>query len=278
MTPGYDEDNPYYKVTESGDPAYKRNIWNAAIGLQAVDGLEVSSYLKTLAEDNISGIKTYDQVKDELHKEYGGSHIVQHEADIVAANIAEILELGGFTLSPIALLSIHERLFSDVFDKEIVGKFRKYNITKKEKILFDDSVIYGDWNDIKPSLKFYLEDESEYHYSFPMSDDDIRHLSEFTRNIWQTHPFAEGNTRTTAVFIELYMRSLGFDINNDPFAANSLYFRNALVRACYSNPGYDVHPDYKYLDRFYSNVFSGKDNVLDNSALYINIDHENAEC
>ncbi len=53
--------------------------------------------------------------------------------------------------------------------------------------------------------------------------------------IWQIHAFREGNTRTTAIFTIQYLRSLGYEVNNEMFAKHSWYFRNALVRANYRN-------------------------------------------
>lgn len=267
----YNEEIPYDKVPESNDQAYKRNIWNAAIGLQAVDGLEPSPYLKKLAEDNISGNKSYEEVEKDLKKEYGNDNRSdrQKEADIVSNRIAQLLETSKFVMSPNLLLSIHDFLFEDVLDSEITGKFRKYNITKKEPILMGDTVLYTDFLSIKSQLKFFLEEESSYRYSTPLTDNDIEHLSSFTRNIWQTHPFGEGNTRTTAVFIELYLLSLGFDVDNTSFKEHSTFFRNALVRSCYSNKGYDVIPTYSFLNHFYKNLLCGANYILDDFDLFI---------
>ena len=63
----------------------------------------------------------------------------------------------------------------------------------------------------------------------------VEHIVQFVAKLWQIHPFREGNTRTTAVFAILYLRSLGFAVMNDLFANHSWYFRNALVRANYQN-------------------------------------------
>lgn len=66
-------------------------------------------------------------------------------------------------------------------------------------------------------------------------DEIIHHLAVFVSRLWQIHIFGEGNTRTTAVFLIKYLRTLGFSATNDIFAANAWYFRNALVRANYTN-------------------------------------------
>ena len=269
MEKGYGEDIPYSRVVESTDPSYKKSIWDAAIGLQAVDGLEVSSYLRSLSEENISGKKSYDEIKSDLSREYGERSSSKKEADMVAVRIAEILEIGGFSMLPVTLVSIHRRLFEGVFEDGMAGCFRTYNITKKENILFGDTVRYGDWQSVSDSLKYLIDGEKGYRYSSPMTEEDIAHLSEFTKDIWQVHPFGEGNTRTVAVFIELYMRSMGFAIDNEPFADNSLFFRNALVRASYSASESGIYPNMNFLIHFYKNVFLGEKYILDNFDLFI---------
>lgn len=269
----FGENIPYEVVPESKDREYKRNIWDAAIGLQAVDGLEPSAYLKELAEKNIIGQTTYEEIDNELRKEYGKVRTRQQEADIVSCRIAQLLEQSEFRMSLDLLLAIHDFLFEKVFDPEIVGKFRRYNFTKKEPILFGDTVRYTDHLSIKSQLKFILEEELSYNYSNPMTDEDISHLSKFTRGIWQTHPFGEGNTRTTAVFIEMYLISLGYAVNNEAFKNNSEFYRNALVRSCYSSDTYDVKPTYSFLNHFYKNLLCGTNYILDSFDLIIS-NHE----
>ncbi|MBR0395669.1 MAG: Fic family protein [Clostridiales bacterium] len=265
----FGEDIPYELAPESTDRDYKRNIWDAAIGLQAVDGLKPSEYLRKLAEENINGQKTYEDVSRELNKEYGNTRTRQHEADLVSCRIAQLLEQSEFKMSMDLLLSIHDFLFDGVLDPNIVGKFRRYNIKKKEPILFGDTVHYTDHLSIKSQLQFYLEEEKEYNYSMPLSDEDIDHLSSFTRKIWQTHPFGEGNTRTTAVFIEMYLISLGSRVDNEPFKDNSQFYRNALVRSCYSSEVYAVKPTNSFLNHFYKNLLCGSEYVLDSFDLFI---------
>lgn len=265
----FGEETSYERIPESNDKEYKRSIWDAAIGLQAVDGLKPSKYLRNLAEENIAGQKTYDEVNKELIKEYGAGKTRQKEADIVALRIAQILETSDFIMSPALLLSIHEYLFDGILEDESIGKFRKYNIRKKETILLGDSVRYADQLIIKPQLNQIFDDERSYSYSYPMNENDIDHLSGFTSKLWQTHPFAEGNTRTTAVFIELYLKSLGYEVNNEPFKFNSDYYRNALVRSCYESSAYNSEPTNKFLNLFYMNLLNASDNKLDSFDLFI---------
>ena len=101
-------------------------------------------------------------------------------------------------------------------------------------------------------------------------DEFIKHIAKFTSSVWQVHPFGEGNTRTTAVFIEKYLNNMGFDVNNDMFKEYSLYFRNALVRSNYGNIPKGIYPTDDYLVLFFENLLQGKNHVLSNKDLYIN--------
>ena len=90
----------------------------------------------------------------------------------------------------------------------------------------------------------------------------VKHINRFIANVWQIHPFGEGNTRTTAVFTIQYLKHLGFKVTNEVFADNSKYFRNALVRANYSNIQYGIKETTEYLERFFRNLLMGEKNKL----------------
>ena len=90
----------------------------------------------------------------------------------------------------------------------------------------------------------------------------VKHISRFVANVWQVHPFGEGNTRTTAVFAIQYLKHLGFKVANEIFADHSIYFRNALVRANYSNIQYGIKETTEYLERFFRNLLMGEKNEL----------------
>ena len=100
-------------------------------------------------------------------------------------------------------------------------------------------------------------------------DEIIQHLAVFVSHLWQIHIFGEGNTRTTAVFLIKYLRTLGFSATNDIFAANAWYFRNALVRANYTNLQKNVHETTEYLELFLRNLLLDEQNELHNRNLHI---------
>ena len=84
-----------------------------------------------------------------------------------------------------------------------------------------------------------------------------------------SHAFGEGNTRTTAVFFIKYLRMLGFDAENDMFAENSWYFRNALVRANYTNIKEGIYETTEFLEKFLRNLLLGEKHELHNREMHI---------
>ena len=126
------------------DRAEKSEAWQTAIGLQAVDGLKTSDYLLDTAKDHIEGKITIDEAQNRIHSYYEQrttrTEVEDNtkEADIVSARITKLLGEKAFQFSPIEWLTIHRRLFEDVFSH--AGQIRQYNITKKEWVLKGDTV------------------------------------------------------------------------------------------------------------------------------------------
>lgn len=164
-------------------------------------------------------------------------------------------------------MTIHRRLFEGVFDH--AGKIRTYNITKKEWVLKGDTVSYASWNSIKDTLDYDFRTKKEFSYEGLSLNESIKHLVKFASDIWQIHPFAEGNTRATVVFIIKYMKTFGLKVNNDAFKKHSWYFRNALVRANYNNLKKGIYATTKYLEMFFSNLLMGTDYELKNRYMHV---------
>lgn len=262
--------NDFEEYIRQGEPnsRQKAYAWRTAIGLQAVDGLEPSEYLKDTARKHIEGEIDIDEAQ-KLIKSYYQSKSVRtsvddnlEEADVVSAHIAKLLGEQSFAFSVVGITSIHRRLFEGVF--KFAGKIRDYDITKKEWVLRGDTVLYVNSEDIRRALEYDLEQEKNFVYAGLTHDQMVEHISKFVSGLWQIHPFGEGNTRTTAVFAIKYLRSIGFYVENDLFANHSWYFRNALVRANYRNAVKGVEPDMKYLIRFFRNLLLGENNELRN--------------
>ena len=277
MEEGYLNFDEYIR---QGEPSQreKAGYWQTAIGLQAVDGLKVSSYLQNTACRHIEGDITIDEARELVNQYYitktahDANDDDKEEADRVSSNIVKVLSSPTFDFSTGGYQSVHRRVFEGVMKH--AGEFRKYDITKKEWVLEGDTVLYLNWEDLRRAIDYDLEQERAYSYKGKSQDEMISHLTKFVSGLWQIHAFGEGNTRTTAVFTIQYMRSLGFDVNNDLFAKHSWYFRNALVRANYHNiaKGIDYTPI--YLERFFRNLLLGEQWDLRNRYLHI---HPTAE-
>lgn len=273
-----DERNWQFELTEyikQGEPerAERSEAWKTAIGLQDVDGLKTSDYLLDTAKEHIEGkidIATVQKRVNNYYEQQGIRQSIENgteEADKVAARITEILNEKTFHFSPAEYKMIHKRLFADVFKH--AGEIRTYNITKKEWILKDDTVLYASFESINDTLNYDFIVEKEFSYEGLSTIEAIKHIAKFTADIWQIHPFCEGNARATAVFIIKYLKSFGFDVNNDLFSKNSWYFRNALVRANYNNVKNGITSTTKYLEMFFENLLLGKNNELKNKYLHI---------
>lgn len=272
------EEQPYINFDEyirQGEPQQKERAeaWRVAIGLQAVDGLKTSEYLQQTARRNIEGEITIDEAR-ELVKEYyikktahDNDDADKEEADRVSSNISKLLQTNAFTYSVAGLAAIHRDIFEGVFKH--AGRFREYDISKKEWVLRGDSVIYGRWQDLRMAVEYDLDQERQFDYSVLDNDQMVEHLAKFVSGLWQIHPFCEGNTRTTAIFTIKYLRSQGFSVNNDLFERHSWYFRNALVRANYRNLNKGINYEPLFLVRFFRNLLLGENNTLKNRYMMI---------
>ena len=264
--PTYQPDFEEYIRQGEPDQKERAQIWRTAIGLQQVDGLKTSEYMKETVKRNIEGEISIDEVQQLVHAYYiskidrepGDEE--REEADKVAGNISKILSSQALDFSTNGYISLHRRIFAGVFKH--AGQIRTYDITKKEFVLRGGTVNYLNHEDLRAALDYDIAQEKPFSY---------KGLSP------EIHAFGEGNTRTTAVFAIQYLRSIGFDVNNDLFAAHSKYFRDALVRANYKNAiqGIDYSP--VYLERFFRNLLFGEQWVLKSRYLVINPPAEFAE-
>ena len=269
---GIDPFKEYLRESEP-DKAYKGYAWSTAIGLQAVDGLKPSKYLIETAIQNIEGKITMKEAQKliDIYYEERPMHLMEgertEEADKVSSRIAEILSETAFSFSPNEYISIHRKLFQGIY--EHAGKIRDYNITKKEWILDGETVMYGSASELMATLEYDFSREKNFSYRGLSMDEIIHHLAVFISRLWQIHIFGEGNTRTTAVFFIKYLRTLGFSATNDIFAENAWYFRNALVRANYTNLQKGIHETTEYLEAFLRNLLLNEENELHNRDLHI---------
>ena len=268
------EQDPFKEYIKETEPEKrdKGYAWHTAIGLQAVDGLRPSKYLIDTAIKNIEGDISIDEAGELLNSYYeenpkSDATDRTEEADKVSLRIAKILSEKAFSFTPNEYISIHRKLFTGIYSH--AGRIRDYNITKKEWVLNGATVLYGSASELRATLEYDFSEEKKFSYKNLNMDQIIHHLAVFVSRLWQIHIFAEGNTRTTAVFFIKYLRTLGFDATNDIFAEHAWYFRNALVRANYTDLKNGVHETTEYLELFLKNLLLDEKNELHNRTMHV---------
>ena len=269
------EIDPFKEYLKESEPDKQKKVyaWRTAIGLQDVDGLKPSQYLIETATQNIEGYITIEEALDRIDSYYEEKEVHSpesertEEADKVASRIAQLLSETAFSFTPQEYISIHRKLFQGIYPH--AGKIREYNITKKEWVLDGDTILYGSASELEATLEYDFSREREFSYKGLTMEEIIHHLAVFISRLWQIHIFGEGNTRTTAVFFIKYLRTLGFTVTNESFAEHSWYFRNALVRANYTNLPKGIHETTEYLELFLKNLLLNENHLLSNRDLRI---------
>ena len=211
-------------------------------------------------DSNTGVLKNLLNIKD-------NNKLKQAESDIVITRIHEIFKTMYFESSKDYFLELHKYLFSDVYS--FAGKYRTIEIYKQERVLAYESVEYA-----KPSeIDYQLNEIFEILRNTDLLSLDIEMQKDFVTSLisdlWKVHPFREGNTRTTALFIEKYLVSLGYGVDNTMFKEKSVYYRNALVRSNYFNNYLNIKEDNSFLIKFYENLLLGKNNNLHSKDLIV---------
>lgn len=191
-------------------------------------------------------------------------------ARIVTDRISVILSNGGFTFTTSFLYSIHRTIFHGIF--EFAGKTRESQARQKEWVLGGACSTYCPASEIEETLGNQFREEKEFIYKGLSRKDIVKHFSVFVSGIWQTHPFEAGNTGAISVFVILYLKSMGFNVNLDMYEKHSRYLRNALVRANYNDLQRGITADSSYLYAFFDNILFNSCNVLNNRYVHVHRD------
>jgi fido (protein-threonine AMPylation protein) len=239
-------------------------------GLQQVDGLSVSEFAEGLILESINGgTYDYEKIDAAIYGYHSAEGIVdrQYEADIVANRITAYISGGAFMPSDDALCVIHKALFDGLLPN--AGQYRTFDITKKEPVLGGRSVDYYPHGLIEEAVREEMAGFKDKRRVLLDRPQQVRKLTDMTTNLWEIHGFSEGNTRTVAVFIIKYLKSLGYEIDSAPFEGHSKYYRDALVRNCYMNEALGISYESKYLDMFYENLIAGGRHTLDRKDIVV---------
>lgn len=277
----FDEEIPYTEIQTNYSEEEKRSLWDIGIGLQQVDNLSPSDYLLNMANEEIASRTSYTEIERNLIEYYQNQSVsTKEEADIVSLRITRFLAENNkqvkIRFNPSLLTGIHSYLFHGVKTFTYpVGKFRTVNITKQEAVLNGESVLYTPYQLISSTLEYDFASEQEVDYRTMEHQDKAYSAMQFISNIWQIHPFREGNTRTCAVLAILYFQKLGFQLDNTMFKEHSKYFRDCLVAA---NAAENIKTN-QYLNLFVDNLVLGYSHKLPTIQLedFRSIQQENRE-
>lgn len=187
-----------YDEFEHITPRYDIDSLEVGVGLNQVDNLKPSDYFYEVANK----AKNYDELEEMLQRHYENQDLSnpiirdKKECDIVSKRIAELINTKAFSFSYTLLPILHRKLFKWIFTKNLdkfVGKFRLYNISKREPILCGESVKYSLSEHIETNLKSTFDNYKEPIKNNPNMrfGDLIGHIAEFVTDIWQTHPHSQ---------------------------------------------------------------------------------------
>ena len=182
--------------------------------------------------------------------------VVAHKKNPTIERIDKLIAEGICTLNIETLLFIHEYLFAGILD--YAGELRKGNLRKKQWVLHGESVQYERADNIEGALSDLFEKQKQFKFSQSDKEESLSHLASFIARLWQVHPFKEGNTRVTTVFLINYINSFGFHVTNEESLKHHKYFRNTLVRAVYENKEKGIVNDLEPLKNFLRHAMFGE--------------------
>ncbi|MDR0922763.1 MAG: Fic family protein [Hungatella sp.] len=165
------------------------------------------------------------------------------EADLTFAQFLNIDELNkSQPLDFDYIKSLHQHIFGDIYP--FAGQTRTIQIYKAEMVLGGDTIRYSHPDEIEGHAEKIISRMNGINWrSLSLEDRSM----EFTQNIadlWQVHPFREGNTRTSMTFASHFADRNGFPLDKQLFRENATFVRNALVKA---SDG--MYAEYQYLDK-----------------------------
>lgn len=165
------------------------------------------------------------------------------------------------------LKDVHRAIFGQIYDW--AGEFRTIQMIKPEDILGGDTVRYAYPKEIKKQLTASMKEIVKLKRNGQNDKDVVFRLVRIIAQIWQIHPFREGNTRSVIVFAILLAKSLGFEVEHGMFQVHSAYVRSALVWASQG-----IYAKYEYLERIFFDAILHDKGSTDNTDVLSNGKYE----
>lgn len=185
-------------------------------------------YEETGTLKNKLGIKDYEELR-------------KAESDISFVKLLTVdrdVDCSKFDLDYIK--NIHKYILDDIYDW--AGEFRTVPMVKPEDILGGDTVRYAYPKEIEPKAKECLNELNRVNWNAKSLDDKAMNFTKLIAELWQVHPFRDGNTRTIVTYAFRFAEEHGFRMDRKLLLDNFAYVRKSLVKA--SDGEYS---DYQYL-------------------------------
>ena len=131
----------------------------------------------------------------------------------------------------------HKAIFGELY--AFAGVTRFINVEKAEKKLSGHSVAYEPANTIDKATGAALKSLNDGDYSGLKDMSKPEQMATFAKNVtelWRTHPYREGNTRTIMTFASAFAKEKGFELDAKLFAEHPGFVRDALVVGTLGKP------------------------------------------
>ncbi|MED3804449.1 Fic family protein [Lysinibacillus xylanilyticus] len=174
------------------------------------------------------------------------------ESAISKAKLHSILDVkGNFDYKH--LMDLHKHILGDIY--EWAGQPRVMDIEKAEPVLSGMSVQYSNHKQIPTEAVAAINKLKNVNWSnLDTYEQKAEAFSKNMATLWQVHPFREGNTRTITEFCVQYAATQSIFLNQNLFAENASFTRNALVMASIGE-----YSDFSHLNRIVKDAMESGD-------------------
>ncbi len=162
------------------------------------------------------------------------THYNNEENDLYTAHMVELFQSESIVLRTSVLKIIHKVLFSDIYD--FAGEYRSFNIDG-----------FADCKEVDDIIKNQIAIERKQKYSKMSKPDIVKRACELSATLYFTYPFPEGNLQTIVLFMCLYYRGIGFNVDISAFSDSTVNYKNMLDKSVKLN-------DFSELERFYDRL------------------------
>lgn len=178
----------------------------------------------------------------------------QAETDIAIVKIAELINTNYFEPTIEYLKYINNYLFGDIYP--FAGTFRTVPFFKHEPTLQLLSVEYSLPENIEKELILVFDRIKNTDFESLNINEQIDYIGDVISEIWKIHPFREGNTRTTLVFMRALLKSYGLTFSATLFQSygNFHWMRDALIAAVFESEELNVRKNKTYINRVISDI------------------------